>query len=158
MAADATRAGDGGFVERTRASAERVLIGHGGLGASLALVLGGELVVAEGIGWRNPPRTAPVRPEDGFHLYSVAKGFVAAAAVRLAERGALALADYRVQDGVMILPHVEAAPALRGTGAAGRLMHGVLDAARQRGLKVVPLCPYADAFIRRNPEYADLKA
>ena len=76
----------------------------------------------------------------------------------LAEQGSLAVADYRVQDGVMILPHVEAAPVLRGTGAAGRLMQGVFDAARRRGLKVVPLCPYADASIRRHPQYEDLRA
>ena len=76
----------------------------------------------------------------------------------LIEQGQLAVADYRVQDGRMFVPHVEAAPALRGTGAAGRLMQGVLQAARERGLKVVPLCPYADAYMRRNPEYADLRA
>ena len=76
----------------------------------------------------------------------------------LVEQGMLALADYRVQDGRLILPHVEAEPGLRGSGAAGRLMEGVLDAARQRGLKVVPLCSYADAYMRRNREYADLRA
>jgi predicted GNAT family acetyltransferase len=76
----------------------------------------------------------------------------------LSEQGATAFADYRVQEGRMVIPHVEAAHALRGTGAAGRLMAGVMDAARQRGLKVVPLCPYADAYMRRNPETADLRA
>lgn len=76
----------------------------------------------------------------------------------LTEQGMLAVADYRVQDGRMIVPHVEAAPALRGTGAAGRLMQGVMEAARERGLKIVPLCPYADAYIRRNPQYRDLRA
>jgi len=76
----------------------------------------------------------------------------------LTEQGAVAFADYRVQDGRMIVPHVEAAQALRGTGAAGRLMAGVMDAARRRGLKVVPLCPYADAYMRRHPETADLRA
>ena len=76
----------------------------------------------------------------------------------LTEQGSLAVADYRVQQGVMLLPHVEAAPPLRGTGAAGRLMEGVFDAARRRGLKVVPICPYADAYIRRHPEYEDLRA
>ena len=35
-------------------------------------------------------------------------------------------------------------------------MAGVLDLARLRGLKVVPRCPYAAAFIRRHPEYQDL--
>ncbi len=76
----------------------------------------------------------------------------------LTESGAIAFADYRVQDGRMIVPHVEAAHQLRGTGAAGRLMEGVMDAARRRGLKVVPLCPYADTYMRRHPETADLRA
>jgi len=76
----------------------------------------------------------------------------------LAEGGALAFADYSVREGRMIVPHVEAAHELRGTGAAGRLMAGVMDAARRRNLKIVPLCPYADAYMRRNPETADLRA
>ncbi len=51
---------------------------------------------------------------------------------------------------------MEAAPALRGTGAAGRLMEGVLASARAEGLRVVPLCSYAAAYIRRHPEHHDL--
>ena len=76
----------------------------------------------------------------------------------LYENGALAFADYRADSGRLIIPHVEAAHALRGTGAAARLMEGVVDAARQRGLKIVPLCPYADAWMRKHPETADLRA
>ena len=76
----------------------------------------------------------------------------------LEENGLLAFADYAVREGRLIVPHVEAAHALRGTGAAGRLMAGVMDAARKRNLKVVPLCPYADAWMRRNPDTADLRA
>ena len=79
-------------------------------------------------------------------------------AFELTENGALAFADYREQDGRLLVPHVEAAHALRGSGAAGRLMEGLVDAARQRGLKIVPLCPYADAWMRRHPETADLRA
>jgi predicted GNAT family acetyltransferase len=37
-------------------------------------------------------------------------------------------------------------------------MEGLVDAARQRGLKIVPLCPYADAWMRKHPEAADLRA
>jgi predicted GNAT family acetyltransferase len=76
----------------------------------------------------------------------------------LTENGARAFADYRADSGRMIVPHVEAAHSLRGTGAAGRLMEGLVDAARQRGLKIVPLCPYADSWLRRHPEHADLRA
>ena len=76
----------------------------------------------------------------------------------MTETGARAWADYRVQDGRLIIPHVEADPALRGSGAAGRLMEGVIEAARERGLKIVPLCGYADAWMRRHPDTADLRA
>ncbi len=76
----------------------------------------------------------------------------------LEEQGLVAFADYRLQGGRLVIPHVEAPPALRGTGTAGRLMTGLLDTARERGLKVVPVCPYAAAFIRRHPEYQDLLA
>ena len=76
----------------------------------------------------------------------------------LEEEGLLVYADYRLADGKLILPHVEADPALRGTGAAGRLMEGVLEHARQRGLKVVPLCGYARAFMKRHKKYDDLLA
>ena len=74
----------------------------------------------------------------------------------LIEDGKLAFADYRIRDGRMILPHVEADPALRGRGAAGRLMEGVLETARTRGLKVPPVCGYAAAFIGRHAAYRDL--
>ena len=76
----------------------------------------------------------------------------------LEEQGLVAFADYRRRGDHLVIPHVEAPPALRGTGAAGRLMSGMLEQVRERGLKVVPVCPYAVAFIRRHPEHQDLVA
>lgn len=64
-----------------------------------------------------------------------------------------AFADYQTRGDQLILPHVEAPPALRGTGAAGRLMQGVMEIARARNLRVVPLCSYAAAWIKRHPEW-----
>jgi uncharacterized protein len=51
----------------------------------------------------------------------------------LVEEGKLVFADYRLDGKLLILPHVEADPALRGKGAAGRLMDGVLGLARESG-------------------------
>lgn len=76
----------------------------------------------------------------------------------LTEQGLTAFADYMLRDGKLVVPHVEAPVALRGTGTAGRLMQGMLDIIRERGLKIVPLCPYAAVWIRRHPEYGDLVA
>jgi predicted GNAT family acetyltransferase len=76
----------------------------------------------------------------------------------LEEEGKLAFANYRLEGNVLVLPHVEADPALRGKGAAGRLMAGVLELARARGWKVRPICGYAAAYIERHPESRDLLA
>ena len=76
----------------------------------------------------------------------------------LEEQGALAWADYRVQDGVMFIPHVEADLPLRGTGASGRLMAALAADAKAKGLKVTPICGYAAAWLRRSHEFRDLVA
>ncbi len=76
----------------------------------------------------------------------------------LIEEGKLAFAQYRLTGGVLILPHVEVDPAIRGRGAAGRLMAEVLLLARERGWKVNPTCGYAAAYIQRHPENLDLLA
>jgi predicted GNAT family acetyltransferase len=68
----------------------------------------------------------------------------------LEEDGMLAFAEYRREGDVVQLPYVEAAPGLRGTGAADRLMHGVVAIAEREGLQLVPLCGYARAWMRRN--------
>ncbi|AWK85263.1 GNAT family N-acetyltransferase [Azospirillum thermophilum] len=72
--------------------------------------------------------------------------------------GKIAFADYRRDAGVLYISHVEAPPSLRGTGAAGRLMEGIVQAARQDGVKIVPYCSYAAAWLRRHQEHQDLVA
>ena len=82
----------------------------------------------------------------------------AAGRFELAEAGAVAFAQYRREPGRLVVSYVEAPPALRGTGAAGRLMEGVLATARSEGRKVLPLCSYAAAYIRRREAHHDLLA
>lgn len=72
--------------------------------------------------------------------------------------GHIVFADYRRRGPDLIIPHVEAPPALRGTGAADRLMRAVMAQARAEGAKVTPLCSYAAAWIRRHKDYHDLLA
>jgi predicted GNAT family acetyltransferase len=76
----------------------------------------------------------------------------------LAEGGEVAFAEYEVRGHILEIPHVEAPPALRGTGAAGRLMEGALTLIRARGQRVIPSCPYAEAYIRRHRQWRDLVA
>ncbi len=74
------------------------------------------------------------------------------------EAGLVAFANYQRRDAVLIIPHVEAPPALRGTGAAGRLMAGMLALVRERGEKIVPTCSYAAAYMRQHKDQQDLLA
>lgn len=70
--------------------------------------------------------------------------------------GETVFARYRRQDGVLTIQWVEAPPALRGTGAAGRLMKLVAAEAKAQRWRVVPVCGYAAAWLRRSPEYREL--
>lgn len=74
----------------------------------------------------------------------------------LIENGLTAFAEYRRSGDGIVIPHVEAHPALRGKGTAGRLMEAVTRHARERGFKITPLCGYARAWFRRHPENADV--
>lgn len=65
-------------------------------------------------------------------------------------------AYHLIEEGVLALPHVEVEPAFEGKGVASVLMRESLDDIRKRGLKIVPICPFAQAFMERNPTYGDL--
>ena len=61
-----------------------------------------------------------------------------------------AFADYRVADDNLYIDYVESPVPLRGTGAAGNLMEGIMTIAAQKGYAVVPICGYAAAWMRRH--------
>ena len=71
---------------------------------------------------------------------------------------AVVFADYRREAGCLIISYVYAPPALRGTGAAGRLMEGVVAQARASGERIVPLCGYARTWLHRHHAHRDLIA
>ena len=67
-------------------------------------------------------------------------------------------ADYAVQGNPRVILHVEADPALRGTGAAGTFMQSLAEHARAEGLKLAPRCSYAVAWLKRHSQYNDVVA
>ena len=76
----------------------------------------------------------------------------------LVEQGETAFANYSLSGDQLTIPYVEAPLALRGKGTAGRLMEGVVDHARKRDLKIIPVCGYAASWFRRNPEHQSVLA
>ena len=70
--------------------------------------------------------------------------------------GYLSKLDY-FQDGKnFVITHVGVHPELRGMGVAGRIVQVSLEYAKEKSLRVVPMCSYAAAYMRRHPEYAYL--
>jgi len=72
------------------------------------------------------------------------------------EQGQTSWADYQMRGDRLFLMHVESPPALRGTGAAGRLMAALSKDVKDKGLKITPICGYAAAWLRRSHDYRDL--
>lgn len=72
------------------------------------------------------------------------------------EAGATSYADYRKTGERLYIDYVFSPPELRGSGAAGRLMSALAADARDKGLKITPICGYAAAWLRRSHEFRDL--
>ncbi len=88
---------------------------------------------------------ATVRDNDAAHRYEL-----------LVEDEVVGELIYRARDGVVTLIHTEIAPQLEGHGLGEQLVAYALDDIRAHGLRVVPLCPFVGAYLRRHREYEDI--
>ena len=77
--------------------------------------------------------------------------------IRLDDR-VVGLASYHVDGTTMTLPHTEVDPGVGGRGIGTALVAGVPDAARERGLHVLPYCSFIRHYIQQHPETVDLVA
>ena len=77
--------------------------------------------------------------------------------VRLDDR-VVGLASYHVDGGTMTRPHTAVDPSVGGQGIGTVLVSAVLDAARDRGLHVLPYCSFVRHYIQQHPETTDLVA
>jgi predicted GNAT family acetyltransferase len=66
--------------------------------------------------------------------------------------GQLAYLLYQRPRGAMTLVHTEVPPKLRGRHVGDRLVEAALQAARREGLRIVAVCPFARAYMRRHPQ------
>jgi hypothetical protein len=71
--------------------------------------------------------------------------------------GVTAYVVYRRKPGLITFVHTEVPKALAGKGIGSRLARHALEAARAEGLKVVPLCPFIAAWMKKHPEYDGLR-
>lgn len=64
--------------------------------------------------------------------------------------------DYSLAGKRLIFRHTEVLPQHEGDGVGSALARFALDDARERGLDVVPICPFVAGWIMRHREYSDL--
>jgi uncharacterized protein len=70
--------------------------------------------------------------------------------------GTIAIAEYTLPKGKIMFTHTEVPPAHEGQGIGSALIRFALAAARERGLEVIPICPFFAAYIKRHEEVQDL--
>jgi predicted GNAT family acetyltransferase len=76
----------------------------------------------------------------------------------LEEDGGTAFVTYFLEGETITFTHTIVPEELEGRGLGSRLVRGVLDAARERGLKVVPACSFVRHYVDTHEEYRDLVA
>ncbi|HEX8334615.1 MAG TPA: GNAT family N-acetyltransferase [Segetibacter sp.] len=65
---------------------------------------------------------------------------------------------YTVKSGNMVIEHTFVDESLRGKDVGARLVGEGVKIARQKNMKIVPVCTYAKKLLERSKEYDDVLA
>ncbi|WP_298160531.1 GNAT family N-acetyltransferase [Brevundimonas sp.] len=68
----------------------------------------------------------------------------------------VAIVTYNLSEPNLMITETLVPQALEGQGIASRLAKHVLADARDRGLLILPVCPFFSAYLQKHPEYADV--
>ncbi len=73
------------------------------------------------------------------------------------ENEKLAEMDYSLSPGILTIIHTEVDEKLKGKNVGYQLVNHAADYAREKNLKIIPLCPFAKAvFEKRKDEFSDV--
>lgn len=76
----------------------------------------------------------------------------------LTRDGVTAYSTYVRAGDVLTVDHTRVPKEAEGKGMASALTRGVLDIIRGRGEKIIPVCPFTAAYMRKHSETRDLLA
>ncbi|HJZ72576.1 MAG TPA: GNAT family N-acetyltransferase [Vicinamibacterales bacterium] len=65
--------------------------------------------------------------------------------------GSTAFLVYERTDDALTLIHTEVPPALRGHHVGDAIVEAVLRAGHSAGLRIIPVCPFVRAYLRKHP-------
>ena len=69
----------------------------------------------------------------------------------LSVTGETAFLDYERTNDTLTLNHTEVPETLRGRNIGDILVQAALQSARGAGLRVIAICPFVKAYMRRHP-------
>lgn len=59
-------------------------------------------------------------------------------------------------DNKIIIDHTEVDQSLKGQGVGYKLVETAVVCAREKDIKILPLCPFANAVFKKRKEYQDV--
>lgn len=75
------------------------------------------------------------------------------------EKGIIAELTYtKSGNGLITIDHTEVKRQYEGQGKATKLVAETVKYAREKDLKIEPLCPFAEVMFERYSEYSDVRA
>ena len=72
--------------------------------------------------------------------------------------GHTAYVEYEPGDSAIAITHTIVPQEIGGRGIAGQLVRAAALHARNEGLRVDPICSYADAWMRKHPDFDAIRA
>ena len=70
--------------------------------------------------------------------------------------GKVAVVVYNLSGQNLMITETLVPEALEGQGIASRLTKHVLADAKERGLLILPVCPFFSAYLQKHPEHAEV--
>ena len=82
-----------------------------------------------------------------------AKGYAMA---RENEKKAGAMTYSIAGEGLIIIDHTEVEPEYNGRSVGKQMLYKIVDRAREKNIKIIPLCPFAAAIFKRTDDIKDV--
>lgn len=92
-------------------------------------------------------QTPSLRKNEAAHRYEILLGDTLAG-----------FSEYNVLANGLVFTHTEILPEFEGRGLSSTLVRHALEDVRALGTRVIPVCPFVAAFLRKHPEFHDLIA
>lgn len=68
----------------------------------------------------------------------------------------LGVASYQDDGERRVFTHTEVDPSLEGQGMGSKLVRETLDDTRQRGKRIVPVCEFVAAYVKKHHDWDDV--